>query len=116
MTFRLVQKRARLDTVAAILIAIAWLSACDSKNSRAQPASSDSRSSWAYPLDIGDARGRAHEVLGNATRTTEVLEEYPLSGVTLWFSPEGRLTKLNFQGGAGALYSGPNSTTGQNWI
>jgi hypothetical protein len=40
-----------------------------------------------------------------------VLEEFPLSGVTLWFSPEGRVTKLNFQGGAGALYS-----IGPDWI
>jgi hypothetical protein len=39
-----------------------------------------------------------------------------MSGVTLWFSPEGRLTKLNFQGRAGALYSGPNSPASQNWI
>jgi hypothetical protein len=116
MTFRLVQGRAQLDMVAAILIAMASLSACDSKNAGVQQTSGDSLSSWAYPLHFGDSRGRAHEVLGNATRTTEVLEEYPMSGVTLWFSPEGRLTKLNFQGSAGALYSGPNSTAGQNWI
>ena len=116
MTFRLVEKRAGLGGVAAILIATAWFSACDLKDAGSQRIGSDSPSSWAYPLHFGDSRGRAHEVLGPAARTTEVLEEYPMSGVTLWFSPEGRLTKLNFQGSAGALYSGPNSTGGQNWI
>ncbi len=72
----------------------------------AQPASDDSGSPWTYPLQLGDSRGKAHEWLGNATRATEVLDEFSLSGVTLWFSSEGRVTKFNFQGAAGALYSG----------
>lgn len=79
--------------------------------SAAQPASDKAPSPWTYPVHLGDSRGKAHELLGNATRTTEVLEEYPLSGVTVWFSPEGRIIRLNFQGSAGALYS-----SGQNWI
>ena len=96
--------------VSAVLIAMAVLSACELKKSD-RPTSGESGSSWTYPLRLGDSRGKAHEILGNATRTTEVLEEYPLSGVTLWFSPEGRATKFNFQGSSGLLYSG-----GQNWI
>jgi len=65
---------------------------------------------WTYPVGLGDSRSKAHELLGNPSRTTEVLEEYPLSGVTLWFSPEGRVTKLNFQGLAGEIYAS------QDWI
>lgn len=79
--------------------------------SAAKLAGDKVRSPWTYAVHLGDSRGRAHELLGNATRTTEVLEEYPLSGVTVWFSPEGRVTKFNFQGSAAALYS-----SGQNWI
>ena len=39
-----------------------------------------------------------------------------MSGVTLWFDPEGRVSKVGLQGAAGALYSGPLSTLGPNWI
>ena len=104
------QKRRLLIGGSAALIAIGVLSACD-LNRTVQPASGESDGAWTYPLHFGDSRGKVHEVLGSATHTTEVLEEYPLSGVTLWFSPEGRVTKFNFQGAAGALYS-----DGQNWI
>ena len=97
---------------AIALIAIAVLSACNSASNKSRRSTnSESGGAWTYPIHLGDARGKAHEFLGNAARTTEVLEEFPLSGVTLWFSPEGRVTKLNFQGGAGALYS-----IGQDWI
>jgi hypothetical protein len=37
---------------------------------------------------------------------TPVLEEYPASGVTVWFNPEGKVAKLNFAGAAISLYSG----------
>jgi hypothetical protein len=104
------QNQRLLITGSAALFAVAVLSACDSKKAD-QPASGESHGPWTYPLHLGDSRGTAHDVLGNATRATEVLEEYPLSGVTLWFSPEGRVTKFNFQGAAGVLYS-----DGQTWI
>ena len=39
-----------------------------------------------------------------------------MSGVTLWFDPGGRLTKINLHGVVGALYSEPNSIVGENWI
>jgi hypothetical protein len=60
---------------------------------------------WAYPVRLGDSRARVHELLGSATRTTEAVEEYPLSGVSVWFNPEGRVTKLNFSGAAAGLNS-----------
>lgn len=110
MTLRFAENRRLLISGSAALIAMAVLAACDLKRTD-QSASRESQNPWTYPLRLGGSRGKAHEVLGNATRTTEVLEEYPLSGVTLWFSPEGRVTKFNFHGAAGALYSG-----GQNWI
>ena len=110
MLLRFTQKQRLLISDSAALFAVAILSACDSKKA-GQPASGESHGRWTYPLRLGDSRGNAHEVLGNATRTTEVLEEYPQSGVTLWFSSEGRVTKFNFQGAAGVLYS-----DGQAWI
>ena len=91
-------------------IAVAVVCGCNSK--QPDPATThESRSTWAYALRLGDSRAHAHDLLGNPTRTTEALEEYPLSGVTVWFSPEGRVTKFNFQGSAGVLYSGS-----QSWI
>jgi hypothetical protein len=38
------------------------------------------------------------------------LEEYPASGLTVWFDVEGRVTKLNFAGGAIAIYSDHSPT------
>jgi len=101
---------------AVISVTLGLLPACGTNSNDSSSARTDSRDSWQYPLRLGDARARVHEILGNATRTTEVLEEYPMSGVTVWFDSEGRLTKLNFHGEAGALYSGPNSMIGANWI
>ena len=104
------KRRLSIGASAALLAAVVVLSACDSKRAD-RPASAESHGAWTYPLQLGDSRENAHKALGNATRTTDVLEEYPLSGVTLWFSPEGRVTKFNFQGAAGVLYS-----DGQAWI
>ena len=47
-------------------------------------------------------------MLGTAGRTTAVLEEYPTSGVTVWFNPEGKVVKFNFAGTASPLYSTPS--------
>jgi hypothetical protein len=110
-----IRKHAWFATLAVLLTASSW-SACTSKGPRTSASGDASPSSWAYPIQLGDSRTKAHEFLGNATRTTDVLEEYPMSGVTLWFDPEGRLTKLNFHGTAGSLYSGANSMVGDNWI
>jgi hypothetical protein len=35
-----------------------------------------------------------------------MLEEYPLSGVTVWFDAEGRVSKLNFLGAVGQFRYG----------
>ena len=59
-----------------------------------------SSDSWEYPIRFGDPLSKVHSLLGNATRTTDVLEEHPLSGVTVWFDSDRRVTKLNFQGAA----------------
>jgi hypothetical protein len=69
-------------------------------------------SAWEYPLRLGDSRAATHELLGNATRTTDALEDYPMSGVTVWFDSGGRVAKLNFAGDAAAL----NSVGPFDWI
>ena len=60
---------------------------------------------WEYPIRIGDSRVRVHELLGTASRSTDQLEEYVTSGVTVWFDEVGRVTKLNFAGQACAIYA-----------
>jgi hypothetical protein len=71
---------------------------------------------WEYPLHFGASRTTVHRLLGHAARTTEELEEYPMSGITIWLDWEHSLTKFRFQGKAGALFSGPDSIIGTNWI
>jgi hypothetical protein len=71
--------------------------------------------SWTYPIRLGDSRAKAHQLLGNPNRKTDVLEEFPLSGVTLWFDSESRISKVGLQGIASSLYVGPSSI-GDNWI
>ena len=73
----------------------------DSRQNRARQSSD----SWQYPVQLGDPRARVHELLGAPSRTTPELEEYPLSGVTVWFDGESRVTKFNFAGEASAVYS-----------
>ena len=72
-----------------------------------QEAASDP---WQYPIKLGDTRARVHELLGAPSHTTAELEEYPPSGLTVWFDLGGRVTKLNFAGAASAIYSGSSST------
>jgi len=64
-----------------------------------------SSNSWQYPVRLGDLRVGVHKFLGAASRVTPELEEYPESGVTVWFDREGRVTKLNFTGEAGVVYA-----------
>lgn len=94
-----------LRVLLAISIAQTLLAGC--ADGRMDPSSSEaiSAGSWQYPIRLGDPRARVHELLGAATRTTAALEEYPASGVTAWFDSKGRVTKLNFAGGASAVYS-----------
>ena len=63
--------------------------------------------SWQYPVRFGDTRARVHELLSNASRMTPELEEYPTSGITVWFDGDGRVRKFNFAGEATAIYSAP---------
>jgi len=71
---------------------------------------------WQYALRLGDDLSRVHSLLGFAWRSQNtgsgLLEEYPLSGVSVWLDQGNRVTKLNFIGSAGAYrYSGMT-----NWI
>jgi len=102
--------------VATIAVTLSLSALHASKGEGDSPIATHSGASWEYPIRLGDSRAKVHALLGNASRATDVLEEYPMSGVTIWFDSEGRVTKLNFQGEAGALYAGPNSVIGPNWI
>jgi hypothetical protein len=62
--------------------------------------------SWQYPVRLGDSRAKVHELLGAASRSTDVLEEYPSSGVSVWYNEEGRLNKIWFAGEGCSIYSG----------
>ena len=64
-----------------------------------------SSDSWQYPVRLGDQRERVHKLLGAVGRTTPELEEYPESGVTVWFDSENRVTKINLAGEACAVYA-----------
>lgn len=64
-----------------------------------------SSDSWQYPVRLGDLREGVHRLLGAASRIMPELEEYPESGVTVWFDRESRVTKLNFAGEACAVYA-----------
>jgi hypothetical protein len=114
--FVFARQRGWLPVLSTIAITLSLLPACGPEGQEGSPARTDSRNGWEYPIRLGDPRSKVHQFLGNAARTTEVLEEYPMSGVTTWFDLEGRLAKLNFHGKAGALYSGPNAMMAPNWI
>jgi hypothetical protein len=55
---------------------------------------------WQYPIRLGDTRAQVHALVGAATHSDSILEEYPASGVSLWFDQNDRVTKLNFLGEA----------------
>ena len=79
--------------------------------------SQKSHASWEYPIEFGYSREMVHQFLSHASRKTETLEEYPMSGVTVWFDSKDRLIKINFQGeAAAAIYSSPDSMISANWI
>ena len=59
---------------------------------------------WEYPVKLGASRAQVHEVLGSASRSNQQLEEYPPSGVTVWFDSSDRVTKVGLEGEAGAVY------------
>lgn len=98
-----------------LLVSFVALTACGSDpaaksdetaNSRDHTAPQEIESdSWQYPVRLGDTRTRVHELLSNPSRTTPALEEHPTSGITVWFDGDGRVSKLNFDGEATAIYS-----------
>jgi hypothetical protein len=94
----------RLSLASSVLFVLVLSPGCRSKG---PDSSTGDRvvSSWAYPVRLGQSRAVVHELLGNPSRVTDTLEEYAISGVTVWYSPEGRVAKLNFLGDASALYS-----------
>ena len=51
---------------------------------------------WQYPIKLGDPMSKVHSLLGLPPSTTGFLEDYPRAGLSIWFSPEGRVAKLNF--------------------
>jgi hypothetical protein len=105
--------RQRAVWLLVLILVLPMALGCGSVGSPGQRSDADP---WTYPVRLAESRAKAHELLGNPARTTEVLEEFPKSGITLWFDSEGRVTKINLHGIAGALYAGPSSMYGDNWI
>jgi len=93
----------------AFYLTVVFLVACGGGKNHQHDAPQTNAGSWQYAVRLGDPQSRVHEMLGAASRATSELEEYPLSGVTVWFDREGRVTKLNFAGVASALYGGTSS-------
>jgi hypothetical protein len=87
-----------------VLIALGFLIECCGAGQVSPALKAAGPDSWQYPIRLGDTRARVHELLGAASRTTTNLEEYPTSGVDVWFNTEGRVTKLNFAGEASVVY------------
>jgi hypothetical protein len=69
-----------------------------------QKPSASQTDPWQYPIRLGDTRSQVHTLLSAATRSDAILEEYPASGVSLWFDSQDRVTKLNFIGRAAEPY------------
>ena len=103
----------QVGLIAGFAILLLAASACRSIGSGSKDNQGDS---WTYPIRLGDLRAKAHQLLGNPNRTTDVLEEFPMSGVTLWFDAEGRISKVGLQGIASSLYTETSSMIGDNWI
>lgn len=88
-----------------VSVALGLLLGCGDGRKATACSETISSGSWQYPVRLGDLRERVHKLLGAASRTTPELEEYPESGVTVWFDHESRVTKLNFAGEACAVYA-----------
>lgn len=98
---------ARLLLVFLISLSIAGCA----RESTDNPLSTASGEAWQYAIRPGMSRLTVHQMLGEggATRRSDELEEYPLSGVTVWFGEGNRVTKVGFEGAASAIYTNPGS-------
>ena len=97
----------------AVALFIALVGCCATANCSYPPKSDAGAGSdgWQYALRLGDDLSRVHALLGFAHRSQDtgagVLEEYPLSGVSVWLDQGHHVIKLNFLGSSGAYrYSG----------
>lgn len=83
---------------------LAFICSCAGAD-RSSPSGSDS-DGWQYGVSVGDDVSRVHALLGFAARAQDtgngLLEEYPLSGVSVWLDRDRRVVRLNFVGPAGA--------------
>lgn len=72
--------------------------------------------SWEYPIALGDSRARAHEFLSIIDYPAEYKhrEEYPTSGLIVYYDSEDRLTEILFRGDAGIINK--VGSTPSDWI
>jgi hypothetical protein len=96
---------ARFFIFVLIALALGLLVGCGDGSRDSARSDTVSSGSWQYPVKLGDRREEVHRVLGNASRITTELEEYPESGVTIWFNRENLVMKFNFAGEASAIYA-----------
>jgi hypothetical protein len=87
----------------AFLAPLALLSGCG-HGKQTRPEIGTFPDTWEYPIRPGIPRAQVHELLGSESRSTRELEEYPPSGVTVWFDNNDKVTKVGFGGDAGAIY------------
>lgn len=100
------KKEARVGITLVFLgLSIALLLGCDQGRQNRSELKAISPDTWQYPIKLGTPRANVHELLGFASRSTPELEEYPSSGVTVWFDNNNLVTKMNFAGEASAIYS-----------
>lgn len=94
----------------ALLAALLGCFAGVTCSSRSDSGTGTGTDGWQYPLRLGDDLSRVHALLGFALRSQDtgdgLLEEYPLSGVSVWLDRAHHVTKLNFLGSAGAFRYG----------
>ena len=62
-------------------------------------------SSWDYPIELGDPHARVQELLGGPSHFSPELEDYPSSGLAIWFDHQRRVSKLMFYGAGSTLYA-----------
>ena len=91
----------------AIMVSIALAAApclsvaCGNSTDSRSAVLTDAPVVWEYPVHLGDSRAKVHELLGDPSwQPNNTKEVYPASGVEIWFSDEGRVTKLSFSGEA----------------